>query len=610
MKTILFFRQFCKVSNLLLLAFLISIIACNKGENYLDSNDNNLKINSFKLKEDDQRVQKALNDFQGKEFQNVVMVEVQDIEGNPIVGATVNISEYEVNTNEFGIATIPNVTLNENFAYVTAKKDGYFEGSRAFIPNSIESGIGNQVKIKLFRMETSSEIDSNSKSVVNVQTSYGEGNLVFQGGFEYENGKPYNGIVNVYTTYIDPLNPDTANTMPGNLLGLNTNNEIDVLGTFGMVNVELRDDAGNELQISNPVEIRLPIAPEQLSDAPDEIPMWYFNATLGMWVEEGLGYKIGNEYSATVNHFTIWNYDIGIPYCTIYIDIEDQFGNPLNVTDDLIFFGTHHYGSAPSGFSAGWVPANTPLTYTASYTCGGTTYTGTLSIGPLSRYSHTNYTLVITTSIPSYTITGTLYDCMGAPISSPLGWVEINSGTGWIMVPTRPNGIYNYTSTFCSPPTFSIVGVQVRVGVTSTITLSPSPGTTFQNIYFCNPEYIEYSIDGGTIKRDDINPGGGFTSLSSFTIQAEDLFRNQTIITSQTTTMGFGYTYGSGFNQMEITSLSDPIWIGSSNHAIVFDLTNVSVIGRPIEVTFLGTFDDSTGTPHTISGKAFILRDF
>lgn len=77
--------------------------------------------------------------------------------------------------------------------------------------------------------------------------------------------------------------------MPGALTGLDQAGTKVVLGSFGMVAVELQGDGGELLQIASgkTVELRLAVSALQLSKAPATIPMWYFDEVKGYWVEEG-----------------------------------------------------------------------------------------------------------------------------------------------------------------------------------------------------------------------------------------------------------------------------------------------------------------------------------
>ena len=97
------------------------------------------------------------------------------------------------------------------------------------------------------------------------------------------------------------------------LLGQNTGGEANLLETFGMLTVELTGSNNEKLQITSDSELKFPIANEQLSTAPNTIPLWYFDEENGYWIEDGEATKVGNQYVGTVSHFTPWNVDIPLP---------------------------------------------------------------------------------------------------------------------------------------------------------------------------------------------------------------------------------------------------------------------------------------------------------
>lgn len=118
------------------------------------------------------------------------------------------------------------------------------------------------------------------------------------------------------TVEVTPINPATnpAN-MPGNytaqVAGGGTPQPIE---SFGALNVTLRDAAGNALNLAagKTATIRIPLATRSAS-APATIPLFYFNETTGLWVQEGTATLAGTApnqyYEGTVSHFTYWNAD-------------------------------------------------------------------------------------------------------------------------------------------------------------------------------------------------------------------------------------------------------------------------------------------------------------
>jgi len=121
--------------------------------------------------------------------------------------------------------------------------------------------------------------------------------------------------------------------MPGDLRGITTGGKEVALKTYGMMNVELQDDAGNKLQVASGQQATITVAvPSALQGtAPATIPLWYFNDSTGRWIQQGAGALQGSSYIGNVSHFTWWNYDVSyIPYF-FKGHIKDQAGNPVPI---------------------------------------------------------------------------------------------------------------------------------------------------------------------------------------------------------------------------------------------------------------------------------------
>ncbi len=109
-------------------------------------------------------------------------------------------------------------------------------------------------------------INQSIKRIVNTINANEGGNVVIEGGgsvtfsanaFKDQSYNDYQGSVQVYTYYLDPTRQDIAEVMPGNLLAIDSQDELQTLKSFGMINVELEDENGNALQISQPATVKI-----------------------------------------------------------------------------------------------------------------------------------------------------------------------------------------------------------------------------------------------------------------------------------------------------------------------------------------------------------------
>ena len=137
-------------------------------------------------------------------------------------------------------------------------------------------------------------------------------------------GKAYSGNVHANVLY---LAPDTTNEnlslmmTGGDLLCLTTDNKEKFLAALGMVNVVLADNNGNPLNIKDKsgVKISFP-TPSSDSNLPTTIPLWTFDETKGITVEDGSATLQGSTYTGAVNHFSTFylGEDVDCFYLTIH----------------------------------------------------------------------------------------------------------------------------------------------------------------------------------------------------------------------------------------------------------------------------------------------------
>ncbi|RYZ15579.1 MAG: carboxypeptidase regulatory-like domain-containing protein, partial [Sphingobacteriales bacterium] len=244
--------------------------------------------------------------------------QIVNVSNQPIGNATVTVGDLSVQTDASGVFIINGASVHEKFAYVTAGKTGYIDGSRSLVPN-----IGkNSVRIMLLDGTVTQTVTSGQPSEVSISSGT---KVNFDGSFEDENGAAYNGMVGVYVFHLTASNPDIASLMPGMLYAeTETGNEA-VLKTFGMLNVELRGSGGQKLQIASghTAQITMRIDDNQLATAPQSIPLWHFDADKGWWIEDGTATRQGNNYIGNVSHFSWWNCDTFASTVNLTVTVHD-----------------------------------------------------------------------------------------------------------------------------------------------------------------------------------------------------------------------------------------------------------------------------------------------
>lgn len=246
---------------------------------------------------------------------------VVDSNNNAIAGVLITMSGQTTTTDSIGNFLLNNVTVKENFGYLTATKTGFINGSRTVISHD---GINN-LKIMLLNKNVVATIPSGESSVVTLSTGT---KITFDGAFVQENGTAYTGNVNISMNYLSPTDPNVFVKMPGSLLGTRTDGSISGMETYGMVNVEMYGSNNEKLQLEagHTANISMPIVSNQLDTAAAIIPLWYFNETTGLWQEQGFSRKIGNRYIGNVSHFTWWNNDCSFVVATLHVTVKNADG--------------------------------------------------------------------------------------------------------------------------------------------------------------------------------------------------------------------------------------------------------------------------------------------
>lgn len=120
-------------------------------------------------------------------------------------------------------------------------------------------------------------------------------------------GQAPSGAVTAALTRIDPGADPGA--MPGDYRSTGG-----TLQSYGALDISFRDAAGQPLNLAagRTATIRIPVA-SGLATLPATSPLYWFNASTGLWVREGqatlAGSGTGAYYEGTVSHFTTWNAD-------------------------------------------------------------------------------------------------------------------------------------------------------------------------------------------------------------------------------------------------------------------------------------------------------------
>ncbi len=607
-------KRISNFRNLLILLTFFCFVRCSE-EPTGGTNNSNTPPQSVTLLESFGNLTNS--DFMGR---------VVDLQKNPVSGATVQIGNSTIDTDMNGVFIIRDAQVYEKFAFIKVEKAGFLHGSRSVVPTA---GI-NQVQIMLLPQTVTQTVSSGTARTVSLSNGAA---VDLSGAYSNADGSDYTGDVQVTLHLLNPTDEDMQQQMPGMLLAENLQNEARMLETLGMVAVELRSETGEKLNLSEgtTATITVPLDPETLVGAPNEIPLWYFDEEKGYWIEEGSATLQGTNYVGTVSHFSFWNCDIPAEYVNICMNITDSNNTPLSnikVAIESEFNGTRYGITNDSGEVCGIIPANQTLNlqYFLYNICNNIEIPNSSeTVGPFSE--NTTLNIVLDASeIEDYleTITGVFNTCDGNPVVN--GYVEgiIEDGLGFYSLVT--DGKYEINVLSCNEnASISITGydydtLQTTSEINYTLT---SPVTDLGTLSACNSveEFIQFSIDDGEVEQIVFN-------LNCNTYQSD--FAGLYILdiggSNQNTCVYLSGVLNDNYVNFEGAYEYENIWsnntptvgmafvecqdISYENNQIIFNLTAYgNAVGEYIDINFGGDYEDYQGVAHTISGVIHVKRD-
>lgn len=252
---------------------------------------------------------------------------VVDEGGNAVNGAEVKTGTKTTITDKNGYFKIDAAPFTGDFCYIKAVKKGFFTGS-----TTIHGQAGSDYAAELVMVSQNNVISFPAAQGKNISLQGGAEVNLPANSFITSTGKSYTGNVNVAIMHIDPAAKKFSSLIPGgDLRAFDANGQNVQLYSYGMLNVEMRDDAGNLLQLASGTKsiLTIPVPASTVATAPSTIPLWYFDEDKGIWIEEGSATLQGTKYVGTVSHFTPWNIDKPYPPAIVEGKVVDSDGNPM-----------------------------------------------------------------------------------------------------------------------------------------------------------------------------------------------------------------------------------------------------------------------------------------
>jgi hypothetical protein len=535
---------------------------------------------------------------------------ITDENGNAVDNASIKGGNITVTTDKYGYFKISNAAFAKSAGFVQVSKSGYFTGYSTFLP---VAGKESFIRLQLIPKIVAGNVDAASGGTVS--TSGGATvTLPANGVMVAGNNSTYTGAVSIAVHWLNPAEEDkTQLTMPGNLTGVDSAGHLNVLVTYGMLAVELTGTNGELLQIATgkKASLRFPIPASLSGTAPASIPLWYFDETKGVWIQEGRAINNSNVYEGTVSHFSYWNCDAPFPLVNFMVQVVDTALNPLsNIPVQVNIVNMPYLARVAytdtNGLVTGMVPSNNQLKITVGAPCNQninvsniTTTNASLDLG----------TVVVNTNQYGATLQGTVTKCNGSTVTD--GYVVV-AGFGSNSIINITNGSFSTTGIVCPGTNAFMIAFDRETSLQSTqhdITLTSGINNSGV-LQVCNTAVTELiTIEGGgnaTYSLPQYLFGGNFYFMNDSTsINAIDLLNgNQQAIQFSFTGAAAPGTYALAGNSF--------MW---GNLPVVFtNATSVNVatyglIGQFITGSFSGPASIAGGAAQNIYINFNVKRD-
>jgi hypothetical protein len=288
-----------------------------------------LSINSC-IKEDETPVKVDLDTENPREYapekiqeeygKSRVVGFVFDKEGNPLDNVKVYFGVHESVTDGDGKFELTKVSEGKR-KRIWFEKDGYAKTQKLI---DVIEEVPNRVDAALFPISKTLKMTNEGGLIEGDNFSV----EIQPGGFVYYDGVDVRGEVTISVTPFLTSQDNFIDAFPGDFEGRREDGSITAIESFGFIDVDLRDNNGEPVQLADGVTSTIKI--KALQNALETIPMWYYDFRKAEWIEEGIGYLENGFYNAEVNHFTPWNWDEPLNLRTkIFGRVVDNLGTPL-----------------------------------------------------------------------------------------------------------------------------------------------------------------------------------------------------------------------------------------------------------------------------------------
>jgi len=225
------------------------------------------------------------------------------VTGEPLANVEVNIGPYTTTTDAQGFYELKDITVSDK-AVITFKHENFYLNSEIIAIKAYSNGTTlspNYLEFALDKYDAQHNDDSQNEKIWN--TNFGI--EIPAGIYTDDEGNDYIGNVIAEVAYEDVSTEKGRDVFPGAYEGKNSNDVTVPFVSYGFMVIDLKDENGNELSISDDILLTFHTA---IGATADNIPLWYYDYAQGVWIEEGYATRLGDgKYEGTISHPGTWS---------------------------------------------------------------------------------------------------------------------------------------------------------------------------------------------------------------------------------------------------------------------------------------------------------------
>jgi len=362
--------------------------------------------------------------------------------GYPVEGAVVIIDGHKSITSASGLFEYTGTVSNVDKVKLSISKNGYFKYSKIFTLE--ENSSIEKLAYYLTQEESAGSFESISGGTVT--TSYVT--LVFQpNSFVNEDGSTYNGKVMVKMPF-GAITSDYENKLPGDSRALTAANEKVVVESWGGINVQVYNNAGQPLKLVKPVNYTYKREQYDSNTPNEKFKIWAYNEIEDIWKEAGDAQASQQDYKGSATSLSYLRWGVAYPRAFLRANVTDGMMTPAS----FFRFGCGVNGAKRSlswvrinskGFALTYVAANMELITSVSSPCYD--FLNSFRVTAIATGTTVNQNIVVNLTPYQTHVSGKIEDCSFKGVK---GRAEFTFD-GKKMVTSLNNGYFSFAFLYC-----------------------------------------------------------------------------------------------------------------------------------------------------------------